>query len=527
MNTLIKLNIPKTSSSNLSKVLANARTFEEFIEPTEKHQPYQLHVGPQELCKRHQDLEQLYLMARNWKGLQLLINGRLADMLNLRIALLIFKCADKRSNAVIPENFCQPKHAHGWGCKHQIIIRGGVPESVYELDKEYGYWFQFGTFTEGHHSWIIDKSKLLTALKKEVAGRYIDLCPYFDMANIEERVNALPDRIEFNEASSWDIQYEEKFDNSTIQKVPIGIIPKKFENRHNARLSLSIKDDGPEENNECSQNRNIPMVAFGDIGGVDEIIGMVREVIELPLRHPILFKHLGIAPHKGILLYGPPGCGKTLIARAIANEIKAHFISIRGPELFTKWFGESESNLRGLFMEARKFAPSVIFFDEIDAIAQKRSGEETIRNESIFVNQLLTLMDGMETYENVCVIASTNRPELLDEALMRPGRFDYTLEIKHPSLEGCRKIFLIHTRNMPLSPTVDLDQIALKMKGFTGADIAFVAREGAYNCLRRCGDVTGLISKAETEITLENYVVQQEDFEKALKVILENHLKAE
>jgi len=340
-------------------------------------------------------------------------------------------------------------------------------------------------------------------------------------------VNALPDRIELDEDSSWDIQYVEKYDDSTIQKIPIGIRPKHVDKPYRGGLSISLRTQEDEEEVDKKQTRSIPEVSFSDIGGVDEIIDMVREVIELPLRHPALFKHLGIAPHKGILLYGPPGCGKTLIAKAIANEIQAHFVSIRGPELFTKWFGESEANLRAVFAEARQFAPSVIFFDEIDAIAQTRSGEESVRHESIFVNQLLTLMDGMETYENVCVIASTNRPELLDEAIMRPGRFDYTLEIKRPSLDGCRRIFQIHTRNIPLASSVDTEAIAQQMNGYSGAEIAFVAREGAYNCLRRCASVADLIVRAESEVNFDNFVVEQCDFDRALKMIRENHGKAE
>jgi len=523
MSTEIELSIPKTSSSNLAKVLAIARTFEAFTDPSQKHHPYRLVVGPDELCTRHRDLEQLYMMARSWKGTQLRISGRLGDMSALRKALTVFECADQRTNAVIPENFCQPNHEHGWGCKRLTMIQEGLPRYSYEMDRGYGYWFGFGSFNEDSTVWHVDKKKLLDALSREASSGHVDMCPYYKPSVVEEHVNALPDSIELGESSSWIIRFEEKYDNSTIQKVPIGIKPREVDDHHGGRQSFSLSTQEDEEAH--GRNRNIPAVSFSDIGGVDEMIGLVREVIELPLKHPALFKHLGIAHHKGILLYGPPGCGKTLIAKAIANEIQAHFVSIRGPELFTKWFGQSEENLRAVFDEARQFAPSVIFFDEIDAIAQKRSGEESIRHESVFVNQLLTLMDGMETYENVCVIASTNRPELLDEAIMRPGRFDYTLEIKRPSLEGCRKIFKIHTREMPLGPSVDTDHITSQMLGFTGAEIAFVAREGAYNCLRRCADVGDLITQDESTVSFDSFIVEQCDFEKALKRIEQNQKK--
>jgi hypothetical protein len=257
------------------------------------------------------------------------------------------------------------------------MIQVGPPRYSYELDRGYGYWFRFGSFTEDCTVWNVDKKRLLDVLGREASSRHVDMCPYFDPSVVEEHVIALPDSIEPGEGSSWDIQFEEKYDNSTIQKVPIGIKPREVDDHRGRDLSISLTTQEDEEE-EHGQNRDIPEVSFNDIGGVDEMIGMVREVIELPLRHPALFRHLGIAPHKGILLYGPPGCGKTLIAKAIANEIQAHFVSIRGPELFTKWFGQSEENLRAVFAEARKFAPSVIFFDEIDAIAQKRSGEHCL-----------------------------------------------------------------------------------------------------------------------------------------------------
>jgi len=184
--------------------------------------------------------------------------------------------------------------------------------------------------------------------------------------------------------------------------------------------------------------------------------------------------------------------------------------------LFSKWFGESESNLRKVFDEARKFSPSIIFFDEIDAIAHKRSGDETARHYSVFVNQLLTLMDGMETYDDVCVVASTNRPELLDEALLRPGRFDYTLEVQRPTRVGCRRIFQIHTRDMPIAPSVRFDEIAAALVGLSGAEIAFVAREGAYNCLRRTQDIGELIRQDEADLDWTMLQVGQDDFESAI-----------
>jgi SpoVK/Ycf46/Vps4 family AAA+-type ATPase len=303
-----------------------------------------------------------------------------------------------------------------------------------------------------------------------------------------------------NSDKRWQIRYKKTVSGSDMLEA-VGIKP-------NLKGELI-------ENQE--ENRNIPPVSFSDIGGIDDVIQSIREVIELPLKRPELFRYMGIKPHKGILLYGPPGCGKTMIAKAIANEINAHFIAIKGPELLNKYLGESEANLRSIFSDAREKQPSIIFFDEIDAIAQKRSSNETLRSESRFVTQLLSLMDGIEDYGKVCVIASTNRHESLDIALLRPGRFDYTIFINKPTKKGCRDIFRIKTRDMPLSSKIDDEQFAEKLHGLTGAEIDFVVREAAYNCLRRSLDLRKCIATDNNyKINLNKLRIVETDLEQSL-----------
>ncbi|MCL1895312.1 MAG: ATP-binding protein, partial [Clostridiales bacterium] len=215
---------------------------------------------------------------------------------------------------------------------------------------------------------------------------------------------------------------------------------------------------------------------------------------------------------------------KTLIAKAIANETKAHFIPVSGPELLSKWYGESEANLRDIFEGAREMQPSIIFFDEIDAMAANR-GDEGSRVDSRFVNQLLTLLDGMESYENVMVLASTNRPELLDEAMLRPGRFDYKIEIKKPDAAGCLRILEIATRKMPLEEGLSLDGLAAELLGGTGADIVFVAKEAAMAALRRSADVGKVIrDEAGSGFCLESIKVGREDFRYALGELKANKM---
>ncbi|MEM3465417.1 MAG: CDC48 family AAA ATPase [Candidatus Jordarchaeales archaeon] len=262
----------------------------------------------------------------------------------------------------------------------------------------------------------------------------------------------------------------------------------------------------------------VSQVTYEDIGGLHEEIQKVREMIELPLKHPELFKRLGIEPPKGVLLYGPPGCGKTLIAKAVANEADAHFISINGPEIMSKFYGESEKRLREVFQEAEENAPSIIFIDELDSIAPKRE-EVTGEVERRIVAQLLALMDGLKSRGRVIVIGATNRPNALDPALRRPGRFDREIEISVPDKQGRFEILQIHARGMPLADDVDLYQLAASTHGFVGADLEALCREAAMKALRRYLPQIDLDEETIPTEILESMVVTQQDFMEALKEI--------
>ncbi len=335
--------------------------------------------------------------------------------------------------------------------------------------------------------------------------------------------------------------------------------------------NIELKDKPMEE-----IKRNVPNVTYEDIGGLKRELRLVREMIELPLKHPELFQRLGIDPPKGVLLYGPPGTGKTLIAKAVANEVDAHFISISGPEIMSKFYGESEQRLREIFEEAKENSPSIIFIDEIDAIAPKRE-EVTGEVERRVVAQLLALMDGLEARGDVIVIGATNRPDAVDPALRRPGRFDREIEIGVPDREGRKEILQIHTRGMPIEPDYnrnDVLEILRQMKeegkkvdeiiemveragsedeianilrrdesvfnevrsrlidmmleeladltvGFVGADLAALAKEAAMHALRKRIETGEIDVEAEEipEEVLENLKVTREDFLEALKLI--------
>ncbi len=258
------------------------------------------------------------------------------------------------------------------------------------------------------------------------------------------------------------------------------------------------------------------IINYDDVGGMDETIKQLREMVELPLRYPELFTRLGVDPPKGVLLHGPPGTGKTRLAQAVANESDAEFFTINGPEIMGSAYGESEKRLREVFEQATRSAPAIIFIDEIDSIAPKRQNVQG-EAEKRLVAQLLTLMDGLHARANLVVIAATNRPDAIDEALRRPGRFDREIIIGVPDEQGRREILSIHTRGMPLGEGVDLRELARSTHGFVGADLAALTREAAIEAVRRIMPKLDLDARAIPPEVLEELQVEKNDFREALK----------
>jgi len=282
--------------------------------------------------------------------------------------------------------------------------------------------------------------------------------------------------------------------------------------RENTQVSLSPKAVEITE-------ENIPEITYEDIGGLSEEIKKIREMVEIPMKHPEIFQRLGIEPPKGVLLHGPPGTGKTLLAKAVANESEANFILLNGPEVMSKFYGESEKRIRDIFEEAEKTAPTIIFIDEVDAIAPKR--EEVMGEvERRVVSQLLTAMDGLKSRGKVIVIAATNRVNAIDSALRRPGRFDREIELNVPSKEGRLSILKIHTRGMPLLKDVKLEEIASITHGFVGADIEALAKEAAMGVLRKLLPKINLDQEEQIpQEILEKLVIRNNDFLDALKIV--------
>jgi transitional endoplasmic reticulum ATPase len=271
----------------------------------------------------------------------------------------------------------------------------------------------------------------------------------------------------------------------------------------------------------------VPEVRWSDIGGLEDVKQQLREAVEWPLKHPEFFKEMGIDPPKGVLLYGPPGCGKTLLAKAVATESEANFIAVKGPEVLSKWVGESERAIREIFSKARQAAPCVVFFDEIDSIVPRRGYRYDSGVTDRIVNQLLTEMDGLEKLEGVVVIGATNRPDILDPALLRPGRFDRLVYVPPPDKAARLEILKVHTRRMPLAEDVDLERIAETTEGYTGADLAALCREAAILALREAGKPTKVemryflkamevVKPSVTKEDLERYRRIAEEFKRML-----------
>ena len=247
----------------------------------------------------------------------------------------------------------------------------------------------------------------------------------------------------------------------------------------------------------------IPNVRWDDVGGLEGVKGKLQEMVEWPLNNPKAFERMGIKPPTGILLYGPPGCGKTMIAKAVATEAGANFISVKGPEVLTMWVGESEKKVREIFRRAKQVAPSIIFFDEIDSLAPRRGMSMGSKVTENIVSQILTEMSGLEDMHNVTVMAATNRPDMMDPAILRPGRFDRQVLVQAPDEKARNEIFRVHTKAMPLAKDVDIKKLARDTDGYSGADIEAICREAGLNAMREDMNAKNVKKKHFTEALKE------------------------
>jgi len=516
-DTTLLFKFGRSASRKYKEAIELASQFSEFTGATDADPMNTIRLPAGEWFEKKREFDDLYTLVSHWRGTSVTLGG--AEIKPHEFFWKfhsVIKCEKGFDEAIDKERYCCLADAYeGWGCKLLDDLDRHLSKTASYAMK---YWYRFGDFyTDG--IWEIDKPLIKDYLEKEAEEKNLAYCKNFSIKKAFSIVDGLPDVIDTHGSASWEIEYREDFEGTEIKKQPIGIKHKVAGGPRRGGGGISAKTQDGVLNLEIAEERTryIPNVTFEDVGGIESIIVQIREVIELPLKRPDVYRYLGIEPHKGILFYGEPGTGKTLIAKAIANETNAHFIPVSGPELLSKWYGETESNLRDIFEEARELQPSIVFFDEIDSMTQTRSDSDGSRVDSRIVNQLLTLMDGMESYDNVTVLASTNRPELLDEALLRPGRFDYKIEIKLPDAAGCLHILKIATKKMPLDPGFDLEEFVPDLIGNSGADIVFVAKEAAMEALRRCADVKRLVQKSmDISFRLDEIKVGREDFVHAI-----------
>ena len=513
----------KEQSPDYHAVLALASKFRMFLPAQEGASTHVIETSNDELMTKYDVFTKLMDYIQDWDSVRLILDGNQLRPAQFRLKekKLVATCYQSYLVAEDKHAYCDEKSPSCWGCRLLTGIVLRHEQAVYT--KHARYWYQYGSFIDPK-TWRIHQDELVRALEDILDKNHLDFCPVFKHVFFRRYVAALPALIHLPDPHNWEIYYGEDSINISKRWEPVNIIhvlPSKDGSRDqksgsDASSVAKLKD---ENGADSKYLRRVPTTTFADIGGVDEIIQNIRMVIELPIKKPKVLQQLGIQPYRGILLWGDPGNGKTLIAKAIAHEVNAHFIPVSGPDILNKNFGQSEQNLREIFEEAREFQPSIIFIDEIDSIAQTRLSGESSKWYSTLVNQLLALMDGISDYGNVTVLASTNRPDLLDAALLRPGRFDYKLEIKKPNLPACKKIIEIATRNMPLADDVDIFTFSEAVVGYSAAEIVFLTKEAAMVRLRKAIEANKFSVDGDSDEDYSFLKVTMSDFNSALHTL--------
>ena len=499
-----------TTSAHRDAAVALARQFRRHEKQGEGRT--MRHVCPVALRSERElkaALELLRLVS-NWKSASVLVDGTPASPWQIE---RVVTCALQKCRKG-PEQ--RAHHCDGGGRPDDDAAPVRIPcRQFAAYDRSAVEWWRFGKMAQG--VFHVDRKAAHEELRARTDELGCGWCPGLELRRMKKAVARLPGRIDpMAEGSEWSprkagsrvvgVQPRTRTNPATSLSFTIGLSG--ADRDHEDPGSPPISPDGP---------------TYADIGGLDEPLRQVRELLELPLRRPEVFQHLGIEAPRGVLLTGPPGCGKTLIARAVAREVGASFHAVTVTELLSKYIGESERHIRQLFEQAAANAPAIVFLDEIDAIGFDRS---TARHgwEVGPLTQLLGILDGFRALEGVQVLAATNRPERLDPALVRPGRFDRIIEIPPPSMDGRLAILRVHTAKMPLAGDVDLHALASASEGFTGADLRALCQEAGMAALRRADGVHG-DDNAERwgHAALEKLAVTERDFSAALAAVRRRH----
>lgn len=504
----IRVVFRRTGSPAFTEALELAQAMPTFRESDDRPREFSVSFNQDQL----EGYDRLIARVGSWANTRVFLNGQPVERERLEGLLA---CYRQRLQAPDRRAYCAGAAVHETrvGPARQLFPCRMIPIS----ETNHRGWFQFGRLTK-ERVFVVDKGQLRQAVSESLQRNLAISCPALFPAEIDNIIDRLPDRIDPRTDPQW--TYKEGWHNG--QFVPVGVekrgrqAPAPAPARDREKAPAALVHEVGRARPAAEAKRMVPTVRWRDVGGLGPQIKLVRENLELPLRYPGVFERLGVPARCGLLLSGPPGTGKTLIAKALASECDAHLCLINGPEVLSKWHGESEANLRRVFEEARDLQPSVVLIDEIDSIAPDR-GRVSHNFEAVLVSQLLSLMDGLFDRGRVVVVATTNRPEHLDPALRRPGRFDLHMEIGLPDAAGREEILRIHTRPMPLLGDVDLGEVAAGCAGFCGADLAALCREAGMECMR---DV--LEETAEGDLFIDPEIVAglavgAEHFRRALK----------
>ncbi len=443
------------------------------------------------------DVWKLCWKVHNWKASQIEVEGGEGNTLfGLHHQVNeVRSCHQGRLDSELGDQYCSGKDAPDdeatcFGCR----LTRGISRRLGEWEEKRDfYWYQYGAFSDDQSGFVVDRKQIFRIIKKETGTDLCTLCPAFNWSRVRSDIADLPDAIELNDSSEFAIRY------SKINNKPLGIEPREADDYASGFPQLfpeipgvfsgTSEDSAIDQQGECHK-RNVPTVQYSEVAGQEQALSAIKDIVHLPLAYPDYYEKVGIEPQRSVILYGPPGNGKTLIAKAVATESNAHLEIINGPEVLSKWVGESEHNLRQVFGRARELQPSVVLIDEIDAIAPTR-GSLSQQHEVTLISQLLVLLDGLEELGRVAVIATTNRIEAIDPAIRRAGRFDYHIEVSMPNEAGRKAILETHLRNIKVGPELEasrvatLSRIASLCEGFSGAELAALCREAGQIAIRR------------------------------------------
>ncbi|PKN73876.1 MAG: hypothetical protein CVU50_01450 [Candidatus Cloacimonetes bacterium HGW-Cloacimonetes-3] len=523
MDYKFSIRFGKQACPEYHTVLVYASKFRMYLPAKEGAAFHVIETDNREVLAKYAVFTKLIEIIRHWSSMRFIHDGveMMPEDFLLPEKQEIAGCYHRYLESEAKESYCDDKSPSCWGCR---MLKGIVlHHDKAPFSQNAKYWYQFGAFTD-NKTWHINREELSRAVEGVVRTKSIEFCPIFEYTFFRRYISALPLMVHLPDPRNWEIVYrtDTQVNSKGWESLHIKHVTASSEQGDEAewtRDGLAASRVKDETSSDAKYLRKVPVTTFADIGGVDEIIKNIRIMIELPLKKPKLFEQLGVKAFRGILLWGDPGNGKTLIAKAIAHEVNAHFIPVSGPDILDKQFGQSEHNLRDIFEEARKYQPSVIFIDEIDSIAQTRYSGESGKWYSTLVNQLLALMDGISDFGNVTVLASTNRPDLLDAALLRPGRFDYKLEIRKPSLPGCKRVLEIATRGMPIAEDVDLFAFAESVSGYSAAEITFLVKEAAMVRLRKALEAKDVSMDSDDEQDYSFLQIDMSDFQSALHML--------